>query len=211
VAAVVLHSLFEEQIEHPTPDADVPHFFDNPAGPGAPRRYLDLIEECVRSVDVPVIASINGTSRQGWTSFAHSMQDAGDAEAMHLDRLHGRDGTADATADMDDGLLPVQDHWFDPEWRTQTSRPPVPWRLPSIYPVIGYLSETPLPTGGGMSHPRPSPPRKTSASGWRSTRWHTPAHPCWRAAHPHVDPSPARAVTILSDERTHLPTAAPDP
>ena len=70
VSAVVLHSLFEEQIEHPTPDPDLPHFFVNPAGPGAPRRYLDLIEECVESVDVPVIASINGTSRHGWTSFA---------------------------------------------------------------------------------------------------------------------------------------------
>ena len=79
VSAVVLHSLFEEQIEHPTPDTDLPHFFVNPAGPGAPRRYLDLIEECVESVDVPVIASINGTSRLGWTSFAHRMQDAGAA------------------------------------------------------------------------------------------------------------------------------------
>ena len=73
------HLTFEEQIEHPTPDADLPDFFDNPAGPGAPRRYLDLIEECVESVDVPVIASINGTSRHGWTSFAHHMQDAGAA------------------------------------------------------------------------------------------------------------------------------------
>ena len=79
VSAVVLHSLFEEQIEHPTPDADLRHFFVNPAGPGAPRRYLDLIEECVESVDVPVIASINGTSRHGWTSFAPHMQDAGAA------------------------------------------------------------------------------------------------------------------------------------
>ena len=79
VSAVVLHSLFEEQIEHPTPDPDKPHFFDNPAGPGAPRRYLDLIEECVRSVDVPVIASLNGTSRHGWTAFARNLQDAGAA------------------------------------------------------------------------------------------------------------------------------------
>jgi len=79
VSAVVLHSLFEEQIEQPAPDADLPHFLDNPAGPGAPRRYLDLTEECVESVDVPVIASINGTSRQGWTSFARHLQDAGAA------------------------------------------------------------------------------------------------------------------------------------
>jgi dihydroorotate dehydrogenase (fumarate) len=33
----------------------------------------------VESVDVPVIASINGTSRHGWTSFARQMQDAGAA------------------------------------------------------------------------------------------------------------------------------------
>lgn len=79
VSAVVLHSLFEEQIEHPVPDAELPHFFENPAGPGAPRRYLDLIEECVRSVDVPVIASLNGTSRHDWTSFARHLQDAGAA------------------------------------------------------------------------------------------------------------------------------------
>ena len=38
VLAVVLHSLFEEQIENPTPDPDARHFFDNPAGPGAPGR-----------------------------------------------------------------------------------------------------------------------------------------------------------------------------
>ena len=94
MSAVVLHSLFEEQIEHPTPDADLPHFFDNPAGPGAPRRYLDLIEECVESVDVPVIASINGTSRHGWTSFAHNLQDAGAAAVecnfYNVPRTHAR-------------------------------------------------------------------------------------------------------------------------
>jgi dihydroorotate dehydrogenase (fumarate) len=79
VSAVVLCSLFEEQIEHPTPDPDEPHFFDNPAGPGAPRRYLDLIEVCAESVDVPVIASLNGTSRHGWTAFGRHLQDAGAA------------------------------------------------------------------------------------------------------------------------------------
>jgi dihydroorotate dehydrogenase (fumarate) len=79
VSAVVLHSLFEEQIEQATPDPGKPHFFDNPAGPGAPRRYLELIEECVASVDVPVIASLNGISRHGWTAFARNLQDAGAA------------------------------------------------------------------------------------------------------------------------------------
>lgn len=82
VGAVVLHSLFEEQIRQDElldPEPSPSHFFDNPAGPGAPRRYLELIEESARSVDVPVIASINGTSAQTQTSFARQMQDAGAA------------------------------------------------------------------------------------------------------------------------------------
>lgn len=82
VGAVVLHSLFEEQIEQEsvvTTDPAPPHHFDNPAGPGGPRRYLDLVEESVRSVDVPVIASLNGTSRRGWTAFARRVQEAGAA------------------------------------------------------------------------------------------------------------------------------------
>jgi dihydroorotate dehydrogenase (fumarate) len=82
VGAVVLHSLFEEQIREDAtldPDASPSHYFDNPAGPGGSRRYLDLIEEAARSVDVPVIASINGTSTRGWTSFARQMEEAGAA------------------------------------------------------------------------------------------------------------------------------------
>ncbi len=82
VGAVVLHSLFEEQIEQESvvaTDPAPPHHFDNPAGPGGPRRYLDLVEESVRSVDVPVIASLNGTSRRGWTAFARRVQEAGAA------------------------------------------------------------------------------------------------------------------------------------
>ena len=48
VSAVVLHSLFEEQIEHPTPDADARHFFDNPAGPGV------LLLHAIRCGDVAI-------------------------------------------------------------------------------------------------------------------------------------------------------------
>ena len=106
VSAVVLHSLFAEEIEHPTPDADVPHFFENPAGPGAPRRYLELIEESVRSVDVPVIASINGTSRHGWTSFARRMQDAG-AAAVECNFYNVPRRTLGPGSDVEERLLDV--------------------------------------------------------------------------------------------------------
>lgn len=80
VGAVVLYSIFEEQVrqdlgEH-TPGEQ---FFTNPAGPGAPDRYLELIEQCVAAVDVPVIASMNGTGSGEWTTFARRIEEAGAA------------------------------------------------------------------------------------------------------------------------------------
>ena len=63
-----------------------------------PRRYLDLLERAAAAVDVPVIASLNGATPEGWTGYARSMQDAG-AAAIELNiyyvpgdpRISGRD------------------------------------------------------------------------------------------------------------------------
>ncbi|MFN8193285.1 MAG: dihydroorotate dehydrogenase-like protein [Nocardioidaceae bacterium] len=80
VGAVVLHSLFEEQVRQEIePDFQPSGWFVNPAGPGAPARYLDLIEQSAKAVDVPVIASLNGTSSGDWTCFAREAQEAGAA------------------------------------------------------------------------------------------------------------------------------------
>lgn len=80
VSAVVLHSIFEEQVRRELePDFEAHHWFTNPAGPGAPARYLELLEKSAASVDVPVIASLNGTGSGAWTQFARQAQDAGAA------------------------------------------------------------------------------------------------------------------------------------
>jgi dihydroorotate dehydrogenase (fumarate) len=50
---------------------------------GGPRSYLALLERAVASVDVPVIASLNGVTPEGWTDYARAMQDAG-AAAIEL-------------------------------------------------------------------------------------------------------------------------------
>lgn len=80
VGAVVLHSIFEEQVRRELdPEHAETHWFQNPAGPGAPARYLDLVERSAAAVDVPVIASLNGTGSGPWTQFARQAQDAGAA------------------------------------------------------------------------------------------------------------------------------------
>lgn len=84
VGAVVLYSIFEEQVARELdPDHAAEHWFTNPAGPGAPARYLSLIEKSVAAVDVPVIASLNGTGSGPWTAFARQAEEAG-AAAVEL-------------------------------------------------------------------------------------------------------------------------------
>jgi len=96
VGAVVLFSLFEEQLRHEAEqnarlaDAGTDSFAESlsyfPAGADSdagPRRYLSLLERAAAAVDVPVIGSLNGVTPGGWTSYARAIQDAG-AAAIEL-------------------------------------------------------------------------------------------------------------------------------
>jgi dihydroorotate dehydrogenase (fumarate) len=94
--AVVLPSLFEEQIEHDTAEIDrlfsvnsesfneatsfFPEIGDGDSGLDA---YLGLIEAARRRVDIPVIASLNGTNVGGWVKYAQLLESAG-ANAVEL-------------------------------------------------------------------------------------------------------------------------------
>ncbi|MBE7382968.1 MAG: dihydroorotate dehydrogenase-like protein [Leptolyngbya sp. SIO1E4] len=95
-AAIVLHSLFEEQIrrerlelhhhmEYGTESfAEALTYFPEPdifhVGTDA---YLDHIRAAKAMVDVPVIASLNGFTLGGWTDYARQMEAAG-ADAIEL-------------------------------------------------------------------------------------------------------------------------------
>ena len=96
VAAVVLPSLFEEQIEHETTEIDrlfsvhresfgeAASFFPEVDGYNTGTdAYLALIEAARDVIDVPVIASLNGTNVGGWLKYARLLEDAG-ANAVEL-------------------------------------------------------------------------------------------------------------------------------
>ena len=98
VGAVVLPSLFEEQVwaaaEGNRPVAgdgakshgEARTYFRDASGPGRgdwPQRYMNLIKRAAAEVDIPVIASLNGVSADGWTDYASAMQAAG-ASAIEL-------------------------------------------------------------------------------------------------------------------------------
>jgi dihydroorotate dehydrogenase (fumarate) len=96
VGAIVLHSLFEEQLREEAEldarlaDAGTESFaeslsyFPSAAEENAgPRPYVSLLERAVAAVEIPVIGSLNGITSEGWTDYARAMQDAG-AAAIEL-------------------------------------------------------------------------------------------------------------------------------
>ncbi len=96
IGAVVLHSLFEEQIRleqeeynyHTTQGTEAfaeslsyfPEVEDYKLGP---ELYLEHIQKAKTAVNIPIIASLNGSSLGGWTDYAKEMESAG-ADAIEL-------------------------------------------------------------------------------------------------------------------------------
>jgi dihydroorotate dehydrogenase (fumarate) len=96
ISAVVMYSLFEEQINNESKALDhylsfgtdsfqefssiYPDFDHYNVGPDG---YLEHIGKLKQAVKIPIIASLNGVSRGGWVDYARKMQDAG-ADALEL-------------------------------------------------------------------------------------------------------------------------------
>ena len=117
-AAIVLHSLFEEQIrrerleinhhmEHGTESfAEALTYFPEPevfhVGTDA---YLDHIRIAKTMVDVPIIGSLNGFTLGGWTDYAKQIEEAG-ADAIELNIYW-------IPTDLDMSGADVEQHYFD--------------------------------------------------------------------------------------------------
>jgi dihydroorotate dehydrogenase (fumarate) len=101
-AAIVLPSLFQEQIEveaenqasrveasaESSPEA-LSYFPAAASGPYGmyPERYLDLVRRGKEAVSIPIIASLNGSSPSGWIEYAKLVEQAG-AAALELNMYH---------------------------------------------------------------------------------------------------------------------------
>jgi dihydroorotate dehydrogenase (fumarate) len=100
IAAVVMHSLFEEQIIHESLELD--HFLNRGSESFAealsylpdggmygisPEKYLNQVAGLKKALSVPVIGSLNGVSKGGWTSYARRIEEAG-ADALELNMYY---------------------------------------------------------------------------------------------------------------------------
>ena len=118
VSAIVMYSLFEEQIIHESLELD--HYLTRGTNSFAeaqtylpdlgtynigPEKYIDHLSALKKAVSIPVIGSLNGVSKGGWTRYARLMQDAG-ADAVELNMYY-------LSADPDLGSQELEDNYVD--------------------------------------------------------------------------------------------------
>ncbi|QQR89882.1 MAG: dihydroorotate dehydrogenase-like protein [Myxococcales bacterium] len=95
-AAVVLHSLFEEQITQESHNLDgylnqgaeisaeaISYFPEAPDYQTGPAEYLEHLAWAKKSLSIPVIGSLNGISNSGWIDYAKNIEQSG-ADALEL-------------------------------------------------------------------------------------------------------------------------------
>ncbi len=95
-AAVVLHSLFEEQITAELQRLDdyltrgthsyaeaLSYFPQAPEYHTGPEEYLEHLRKAKQALSIPVIASLNGVSSGGWVAYARDIEQAG-ADALEI-------------------------------------------------------------------------------------------------------------------------------
>jgi len=112
-AAIVLRSLFEEQVVKAdtgfrvgAPDglalAEGLSFLPRPDAHALwPEEYLRQVARVKAAVSVPVIASLNGTTRGGWIRYAALLEKAG-ADALELNVYHALPDRARSGAEIED-------------------------------------------------------------------------------------------------------------
>jgi dihydroorotate dehydrogenase (fumarate) len=113
VAAVVMYSLFEEQIIHESLELD--HYLNKDVNSYAealtyfpevgrytlgPEVYIDQVKKLKAAVKIPVIGSLNGVSTGGWIDYAQKIEAAG-ADALELNLYYLPTDVSISSADLE--------------------------------------------------------------------------------------------------------------
>ena len=146
-AAIVMFSLFEEQIRYENEAFDfflesgtesfaesLNYFPPIDRSPKGPEHYLHLIRKAVEATDIPIIGSLNGITTEGWIEYAKQIQDAG-AHALELNIYF---------IPTDIGMPPneVEQRYFDILKAVKTSVSiPVAIKLSPFFSAIGNIAK----------------------------------------------------------------------
>jgi dihydroorotate dehydrogenase (fumarate) len=126
-AAIVLHSLFEEQIE----GSNDPELRECPFGPDEYARHIVHVKEAIH---MPVIASLNGCTSQSWLAFSSVIEQAG-ADALEINLY-------DIVTDLDIPGTFVEGRIIDTVAQLKAAvRIPVAVKLTPFFSALGNMAK----------------------------------------------------------------------
>ncbi len=117
-AALVLRSLYEEEITaeqletffhsdiHEESSAEAGSYFPDPLLAPGPDEYLEHLGRVKAAVSIPVIASMNGCTPGGWTSYAALLEQAG-ADGLELNLYHPASDAAMSAAEVENQMIRI--------------------------------------------------------------------------------------------------------
>ena len=117
-AALVLHSLYEEQVTQEQMSSffnsesyadsfpEASSYLPDPELVPGPDEYLLHLRRVKEAVSVPVIASLNGSSLSGWLSYARLMEEAG-ADAIELHLYHAASDPDMSAAEVERTMVDI--------------------------------------------------------------------------------------------------------
>jgi dihydroorotate dehydrogenase (fumarate) len=146
-AAIVMYSLFEEQITHESYELDhylslgthsyaesLSYFPDLDNYNLGPEPYLEHLHRVKQVVDIPIIASLNGISSGGWVSYARKMEQAG-ADALELNIYYLPTDPEVSSAELEDTYVKlVKDV-------RATVKIPIALKLSPFFTAIPYMAK----------------------------------------------------------------------
>ena len=147
-AAVVMFSLFEEQLKHESASLEYlmtagtesfaeslnyfPEIDDYTVGPDT---YLDLLRRASEAVDIPLIGSLNGITNTGWIEYAKLMEEAG-AKGIELNIYY-------IPADLTTSGREVEDRYIEIVKAVKAAvTVPVAVKLSPFFSAIGSMAKT---------------------------------------------------------------------
>lgn len=117
-AALVLRSLYEEEITgeqmssyfhsdgHSGSSAEADTYFPDPLLALGPDEYLEHLQRVKTAVSIPVIASLNGVTAGGWTTYASLLEQAG-ANAIELNLYHSASDASLSATQVEDQMIQI--------------------------------------------------------------------------------------------------------
>ena len=146
-AAVVMFSLFEEQLIW---ERESLHYLTEVAADSFPEalsyfppvqrfrvgpdRYLELLRRATESVRIPIIASLNGVTPDGWIDYARQIQQAG-AAGLELNIYHIPSGLEETGRDVEQRYLDVL------RAVKATVSIPVALKLSPFFSALGHMAQ----------------------------------------------------------------------